>query len=113
MTDNYLRYDGSNEPVAQPVSGDLYLVINVRSEYFGFTIEEVDRTYLNEGDSQVLWIKDNLTGLWFKESELEATFLGSMDEDNMQTIEEAMLEESKVKYNPRDPNNEGDGIPDL
>lgn len=113
MTDTYLRYDHSNDPVAEPVVNNLYLVVNVKSEYFGTTIEEADRTYLNEENSQVLWIKDLITGLWFRCTELEQTFLGSMDEENMQTLEEAMREESRVKYDPRDPNDEGDGIPDI
>lgn len=113
MSKEYLRYDTSNDPVEPQEARNLYLVVNVKSEYFGVTIEEIDRAYINEENCQALWIKDSITGLWFRCSELEQTFQGSMDEENMNTLEELMKEESRVKYDPRDPNNEGDGIPDI
>jgi len=113
MSTEYIRHTPTDEPVIAQEPRNLYLVVNIKSHYFGTTIEEIDREYINEQDSIALWIKDSITGLWFRCTELEQTFEGSMDEENMETLQNLMVEESRVKYNPRDPNNEGDGIPDI
>lgn len=80
MSNEYLRQNTpaeSHESALQP--RNLYLVVNVASHYFGQIVEEIDTAYINEHNCIALWIKDSITGLWFRNSELEKTTEDGLD----------------------------------
>lgn len=72
MSTEYLRQDTpveSHESAIEP--RNLYTVVNVSSHYFGQVVEQIDATHLNGSNGLEFWIKDSITGLWFKYDELE------------------------------------------
>lgn len=67
MSKEYLRQDPKDvKPDPEPVG--YFLVVNPKSHYFGLMVCEIER---HED-----WIKDSITGLWFKLSDLEESFEG-------------------------------------
>lgn len=74
MSTEYLR---AEHPVEEPENAmephGLYLVTNVASHYFGCVVEGIDKYYRHEEDCICLWIKDSITGMWFRCTEMEMT----------------------------------------
>lgn len=78
MNTEYTRLGTSDAPVESIEPRLLWMVVNPKSHYFGCIVEQIDSSYINEKDGKAnqLWIKDSITGLWFRHDELEETEIG-------------------------------------